>query len=68
MLMILIVRLVVNNIQTGVPNCDGGDKCSLSYDPGIMGVMPWAVGCLTRKNTHQCRVVLVPGCFSAGLF
>jgi hypothetical protein len=29
----------------------------LRYDPGIMGIMPWAVGCLTRKNTLRCRAV-----------
>jgi hypothetical protein len=29
------------------------------YDPGIMGVMLWAVGCLTRKNTQQRRAVFV---------
>jgi hypothetical protein len=23
-----------------------------------MGVMPWAVGCLTRKNTLRCRAFL----------
>jgi len=31
---------------------------ALRYDPGIMGVMPWAMGCLTGKNTQQCRAVL----------
>jgi hypothetical protein len=28
---------------------------ALRYDPGIMSVMPWAVGCLTGKNTLWCR-------------
>jgi hypothetical protein len=29
--------------------------CSLRYDLGITSVMPWVVGCLTRKNTLWCR-------------
>ncbi len=33
-------------------------KVALRYDPGIMGVMLWAVGCLTRKNTVRCRAFL----------
>ncbi len=32
---------------------------ALRYDPGITSVMPWAVGCLTKKNTKQCRAVFV---------
>jgi hypothetical protein len=24
-------------------------------NPGITSVMPWAVGCLTRENTQECR-------------
>jgi hypothetical protein len=28
---------------------------TLRYDLGIMGIMPWAVGCLTGKNTLWCR-------------
>ncbi len=31
---------------------------TLRYDPGIMGVMPWAVGCLTGKNTLRCQAFL----------
>jgi hypothetical protein len=30
---------------------------TLRYDPGIMSVMPMAVGCLTMKNTQECMVV-----------
>ncbi len=29
------------------------------YYPGITSVMPWAVGCLTRENTHECRAFFV---------
>jgi hypothetical protein len=28
---------------------------SYLYNPGIMPIVPWAVGCLTRKNTLWCR-------------
>jgi hypothetical protein len=28
---------------------------TLRYDLGITSVMPWDVGCLTRKNTLRCR-------------
>ncbi len=30
---------------------------TLKYDPGIMSVMPMAVGCLTMKNTQECMAV-----------
>jgi len=33
----------------------GGLVKPLRYDPGITSVMPWAVGCLTRENTQECR-------------
>jgi hypothetical protein len=33
----------------------GSNIHNLRYDPGITSVMPWAVGCLTRKNTLRCR-------------
>jgi hypothetical protein len=36
----------------------GLSKFALRYDPGIMGVMPWAVGYLTGKNTQRCRAFL----------
>ncbi len=33
------------------------DTVALRYDPAITSVMPWAVGCLTRKNTQKCRAL-----------
>ncbi len=43
-------------------NFQSKDSCkffnALRYDPGIMSVMPWAVGCLIRKNTQWCRAFL----------
>jgi hypothetical protein len=36
---------------------DWNNKLIYRYDPGIMGIMPVAGGCLTRTKTQRCLAV-----------